>query len=117
GHALAAAGLADEAERAAARDREIDAIDRDGTPPAVAVRHHPQVLDGEQRHYFASAASAAAMPASSSARSITPTGLRLLGRNFAKCTQRSRLTASSRSSSTSGSVWSSTRRSRSGQSS
>ena len=59
----------------------------------------------------------AAMRASSSARSMTPTGSRLLGRNFAKCTQRSRLTASSRSSSASGSVWSSTRMSRSGHSS
>ena len=48
-HALAAAGLADQPERRAARDREVDAVDRDGAPPAIAVKHHAQVFDREQR--------------------------------------------------------------------
>ena len=47
---------------------------------------------GALRHYFASA-SAAAMPASISPRSSSPCGFFELGKNFAKCTQRSRLTA------------------------
>ena len=55
-------------------------------------------------HYFGSAASAAAMPASIFARSNSPDGFFEFGRNFAKCTQRSRLTCSSRSSSGSGSA-------------
>ena len=51
------------------------------------------------------------------ARSVIPAGFLRVGRNWRKCTQRSRLTCSSRSSSASGSVWSSTRRSRSDHSS
>ena len=84
-HALAAAGLADQPERRAAREREVDAVDRDRAPPAVAVKHDAQVFDRQQRrgHHFASAASAAAMPASIFARSMhRRTGLRLLGRNL-----------------------------------
>ena len=46
--------------------------------PAVAVEHDAQILDRQQRRgaSFRLGASAAAMPASISARSITPTGLR-----------------------------------------
>src|SRR5439155_25675935 len=115
GNALAATGFADQPECRAARDREIDAVHRHGPAAAIAMKHHPQILDREQwrGHYFAST-SAAAMPASSCTRSMMPTGLRLFGRNLEKCTQRSRLTASKRESSASGSAWSSTRRSRSG---
>ena len=53
-HALAATGFADEAERRAARDREIDAIDRDGAAAAIAMEHDAQILDRQQRrgHHF-----------------------------------------------------------------
>ena len=98
--------FADQPERAAARERDVDAVDRDRAPPAVAVEHDAQIFDRQQRcgHHFGSAASAAAMPASIFARSNSPDGFFEFGRNFAKCTQRSRLTFSSRSSSGSGSA-------------
>jgi len=68
-------------------------------------------------HDESSAAMALAISLSIRARSVTPTLSRRLGRNRRKCTKRSRLTFSRRSSSASGSAWSSTRRLRSGHSS
>ena len=52
GHGLAAARLADDAERAALRDLEVDPVD--GAQEAVArVEPGAEVLDGEQRRTHA----------------------------------------------------------------
>ena len=78
-----------------------------------------QALDFDQRGLpsFLDPQSPLRSLASMVARSVMPAGLLRLGRNWRKCTQRSRLTCSRRSSSASGSAWSSTRRSRSDHSS
>ena len=111
--ALAAAGFADQAERRASGDAEIDAVDRMRGAAVIAVKGDAQIpdLDQRRRRSLPAFAMRAAMPASITARSVIPAGFFRLGRYFRKCTQRSRLTASSRSSSARGSVWSSTRRS------
>ena len=49
GHALAAAGFADQAQRGAARDREIDLIDGMGGAAVVAMEDDAQALDLDQR--------------------------------------------------------------------
>jgi hypothetical protein len=49
GHALAAAGFADQPKRRALGDAEIDAIDRMGSATVVAVKNDPQVPDVDQR--------------------------------------------------------------------
>ena len=93
-HALAAARFADQPERRAARD----ARGRRRRPHAWCGRRrrgkHAQALDLEQRAAVIDFAPrvAAAMPASISARSVMPAGFCRVGRNFRKCTQRSRLT-------------------------
>src|SRR5579864_2272803 len=116
--ALAASGFADKSQRGALRNREINGVDRMGGTAAVAMKGDAQVPDIDQRPVgHGSFAIAAAMPASMTARSVIPAGFFRLGRNLRKCTQRSRLTASSRASSLRGSAWSSTRRSRSDHSS
>src|SRR5258708_21044473 len=117
-HALAAAGFTDQPERRAIGHAKIDAVDRVGGAAVVAVEDDPQALDFDQwdRTHLWPAISAS-MPASIVARSVMPAGLSRVGRYFLKCTQRSRLTCSSRSSSASGSAWSCTRKSRSSHSS
>src|SRR5665213_539724 len=99
GHALAAAGFADEAERRAVGYRKIDAVDRMRNAAVVAVEGDPKALDLDQRsiRHFPSAI-AASIEASMILRSVTPAGFSRVGRNFRKCTQRWRLTASRRSS-------------------
>src|SRR5258708_15665180 len=117
-YALAAAGLADQAEGCAPGEAEVDAGDRVRNAAVVAMEDDAKALDFDQRAYrHLSPAIAAAMPASMVVRSVMPAGFLRVGRYFRKCTQRSRLTCSRRSSSVSGSAWSSTRRSRSDHSS
>src|SRR5262249_54274029 len=117
--ALAAAGFADQAERGSARELEVEAVD--GMSRLLAPEHHLEGFDLEERvgrgHERPSAAMARAISSSMASRSVMPTGSRRLGSRRRKWVKRSRLTASSRSSSASGSPWSSTRRSRSGHSS
>src|SRR5579864_1067007 len=116
--ALAASGFADKSQRGALGNREIDGVDRMGGTAIVAMKGDAKIADIDQRRVgHDSFAVAAAMSASIAARSVIPAGFFRLGRNWRKCTQRSRLTASSRASSLKGSVWSSTRRSRSDHSS
>src|SRR5262249_6103293 len=120
GDALAAPGFADEAQGLSAPDRQIDAINRMRRAPAIVVKDDLEIFDFEERTSGAqdkpSAASAFAISLSTASRAVTPTRSRRLGRSRMKCTKRSRLTFSRRSSSARGSVWSSTRRSRSGHS-
>src|SRR3954452_15088974 len=118
GHALAAAGFTYQPERGALGDAEVDGVDGMGGAAVVAMKGDAQALDFDQRsgsHF--SPASAASMPASMVVRSVTPPGFLRVGKYLRKCTQRSRLTCSRRSSSPRGSAWSSTRRSRSDHSS
>src|SRR5581483_6844915 len=115
-HALAAAGLADEAERCAIGDAEIDAVDGMGDPTVVAVKADTQVPDLDERGH-ACLARAAAMLASMTLRSVLPAGFFRVGMDGRKWTQSSWLTRSSRSSSPSGSGWSSARMSSAGHSS
>jgi len=49
GHALAAAGFADQAERRAIGHAEVDAVDRMGGATVIAVEDHPQAFDFDQR--------------------------------------------------------------------
>src|SRR5499433_1106106 len=120
GDALAAPGFADKAQGLSAPHREIDAINRMRRPPAIVVKDDLEIFDFEEGTSGAqdepSAASAFAISLSTASRSVTPTRSRRLGSKRMKCTKRSRLTFSRRSSSARGSVWSSTRRSRSGHS-
>src|SRR5262249_1397808 len=120
GDALAAPGFADKAQGLSAPHRQIDAINRMRRPPAIVVKDDLEIFDFEERtsgaHNEPSTARALAISLSTTSRSVTPTRSRRLGRIRMKCTKRSRLTLSRRSSSASGSRWSSTRRSRSGQS-
>src|SRR5690606_10640183 len=102
--ALAAAGLADDAERAPAPDREADAVHRPEFP-AVAGEIRAKLLDLEQGAHCGAFAVASAIAASITVRSNTPDGESRRGRNLAKWTNRSRLFASSLRSSTSGSAW------------
>jgi hypothetical protein len=65
GHALAAAGLADKAERRPLRHAEVEAVDGMHGAAVVAVKHHPQILDLDQRrdaHAPCSAIAADALP-------------------------------------------------------
>ncbi len=82
--------LADQAEGAAAHQRQVDTVDRPGGPSAIAVEHDLEVLDRQQRlaggHRPSPAAIALAMAASMTARSVSPTGLRRLGMNCRKWT-------------------------------
>ena len=76
-HALAAAGFADQAERRAVGDAEVDAIDRVGGAAVVAVKDDPQALDFDQRRrrlIRLRSRSPASMPASMVARSVIPAG-------------------------------------------
>ena len=76
GHALAAAGFADEAERRAVGDAEIDAVDRVRGAAVVAMEDDAQALDLDQRDVrsFLGPRSPASMPASMVARSVIPAG-------------------------------------------
>src|SRR5262249_43729873 len=106
-HALAAAGFTDDAEGGAARNRQVDAIDGVSDTSGVAIEHHPEIFDFDERrrgHEALSAATALAISALTPARSVTPPGSRRLGRNLRKCIQCSRLPRWSRSSSASGST-------------
>src|SRR5260370_31123004 len=120
GDALAAPGFADKAQGLSAPPRQIDAINRMRRPPAIVVKDDLEIFDFEERtsgaHNEPSAARAFAISLSTASRSVIPIRSRRLGRIRMKCTKRSRLTFSRRSSSASGSRWSSTRRSRSGHS-
>src|SRR5262245_4291883 len=117
-HAFAATGFSDESERYATREFEVHGFDGMHRLAAIPVKDHAQVHDPDQiGHRRSPAASSRAISRSITVRSVTPTGSRRLGRKRRKIVQRSRLTPSSRSSSASGSGWSSTRRSRSDQSS
>src|SRR6516162_1244933 len=120
GDALAAPGFANKAQGLSAPHRQIDAINRMRRPPAIVVKDDLEIFDFEERTSGAqdepSAASAFAISPSTASRSVTPTRSRRFGRRRMKCTKRSRLTFSRRASSARGSVWSSTRRSRSGHS-
>src|SRR3979411_370744 len=111
GHALAAAGFTDQSHGRAIGPAEVNAVDRMGGTAVVAMEDDAKTLDFDQRAWaHLSPAIAASMPASMVLRSVMPAGFLRVGRYFRKCTQRSRLTCSRRSSSLSGSVWSSTRR-------
>src|ERR1700692_1886370 len=106
GHALAAAGFTDQAERRAVGDAEVDTVDRVRRAAVVAMENDPQALDLDQRgcdHFWP--AIAASIPASMVSRSVIPAGFLRLGRYFRKCTQRSRLTCSRRSVLAKGSGW------------
>ena len=112
--------LSDNAEHPSRRQRERYAAH--GAGPAAPIRRErdAQVIDLQQRfgpirgaHWKPSSIERATRR-SSSARSWTPAGRAPDGIARRKCTKRSRDTASSRSSSASGSAWSSTRRSRNG---
>src|SRR4051812_7422513 len=103
-HALAAAGFADEAERRAIGDAEIDAVDRVGDAAVVAVKTNTQIADlDEGARVHERFARAAAMLASMTLRSVLPAGFCRVGMEARKWTQSSWLTRSSRSSSPSGS--------------
>src|SRR6266516_4695068 len=110
-HALAAAGFTDEAERRAIGEAEVDAVDRVRGSAVVAMEGDPQALDFDKwiRDHLLPAM-AALIPSSMVSRTVMTAGFLRVGRNRRKCTQRSRLTCSRRSSSPSGSLWSSTRR-------
>src|SRR5262249_3162366 len=107
-YALAGTGFADDAQRGAAQELKIDAVDRVRDAPAIAMEYDLELLDRQQRkvgfHDEPSAAIALAISDSMKSRSMTPAGFRLPGMKRAKCTKRSRLTRSSRSSSAKGSV-------------
>src|SRR5262249_7626034 len=107
GRTLAAAGFADKPERRSSCNGEIDAIDRVGRVPALAMKDHLEAFDLHQRpggaHDCPSAAMASAILASMAVRSMIPHRSRWLGSTRMKCVKRSRLTRSSRSSSASGS--------------
>jgi hypothetical protein len=80
-HALAAAGLPDQAERRAIGDAEIETVDGMGHAAIVAVEADPQAFDLDQRaRHHVSRARAAAMPASMTARSVTPDGFSRVGK-------------------------------------
>ena len=109
--ALAAARFADEAQRAPGLEREAHAVD--GVEGArVGGEGRPQPADLEQGAH--ARPWKRAMRASISARSVMPAGSSWRGRQARKGWYRSRLFAWSRRSSTRGSSWSSTRRSRNG---
>src|ERR1700716_4642422 len=104
-HALAAAGFTDQPQGRAIGHAEVDAVDGMGGAAVVAMEDDPQALDFDQwACAHRSPAMAASMPASMVWRSVMPAGFLRGGRYFRKCTQRSRLTFSRRSSSVSGSL-------------
>src|SRR6185437_15578872 len=111
-HALAAARFAHEAERAAALQGEVDAVDRTHGA-VVGGKADGQPLEFQQRfgHSAALAIIAFSMAALITARSTVPTGFWRVARKERKVVQCSRLAASRRASSSNGSTWSSTRRS------
>ena len=104
GHAFAATRFADDAQGLAGSHGEAHTVNRTRRA-ARRVEGNPQVVDLEQHGQFAEALliAASSIAASMTDRSKTPPGLSRVAKNFAKCTKRSRLTSSSRSSSASGS--------------
>ena len=113
GDALAAAGLADDAERAARLQREAHAVDG-AELAAFDVETGAEITDLEQRAHRPRAARKRSISASIAARSVTPAGRARLGRQATNGWNRSRLVSYSRPSSATGSAWSSTRRLRLG---
>src|SRR6185503_21348259 len=97
--AFSASRLADDAERRAAVDAEVERVHGMGLAAAVAMKGDREAGYVEQRRLAHErdcadgCASALVMPASITPRSVCPTRSRRLGRNFTKCTNRSRLTA------------------------
>ena len=91
------------------RQREIDTIDSEhgavvgGEADAERLQFQKRWLTQLLTH-LRSAARLRSMPASISARSKVPAGFSRVGTKARKCVQRSRLTASSRASSSSGSI-------------
>src|SRR5262249_16965887 len=117
-HAFSATGFPDESERYATREFEVHGLDGMHRLAAIPVKDHAQIRNLDQiGHRRSPVASSRAISCSITVPSVTPPGLRRLGRKRRKIVQGSRLTPSSRSSSASGSGWSSTRRSRSDHSS
>ncbi len=82
GYALAAAGFTDQTQRGAVGHAEIDAVDRVRGAAVVAVEHHAQALDFDQRSCrHALPSNAASMVASITARSVIPAGFLRVGMN------------------------------------
>src|SRR5258706_16204736 len=91
GHALAAAGFADQPQGRALGDAEVDAVDGVGGAAVVAMKDDLQAFDIDQRgirHFCPTMA--AAMPVPMVSRSVFPAGLLRLASMVFICTQAAR---------------------------